>query len=258
LPAFEGKPTVAAIASRLGVPEAEVMHLVKHPELVAPPEPTNLTLFASILATWSTDQTFCGPYGLPLHLPVSDVHGHPSFSDLVRKLRPDADVIVVMEEMLREGAIEQAGPNHVRMVERRMLLERKVGDASSAVGAPFFEYLGMGLEQIATTSHHNVATKDPTKKFFQRTAFNDQKIPREELPAIRMKIYEMFEDVIFQFDNYLLDVSRKHQGTIKDGVTVCLTLFQTNVEDQSVPDFNDKVTTPVSPIPAWTFPKDEP
>jgi hypothetical protein len=221
---YSGKPSVTSLASLLGIPPLEIERVLDGGS-VSEPSQTESELFGSMLTTWSTDSTFHGPYGLPRQLALYDPPGR-SFADLVRKLRPDADVEAILQKMLDGGVIQRAGPRNFKMAGRPMIF-------GPQMSGNLFEALGLTMEDLAATIIHNHGSA-PDKKLFQRAVYSDQPLPVSKLEAYEKVIRQILTDAQEEIDDWLVKATKDgHQD--EDTVSVGVNIFDYRRNEKKEP-----------------------
>ncbi|MET0279547.1 MAG: DUF6502 family protein, partial [Steroidobacteraceae bacterium] len=241
IPGYPEKPSSAALACLVGVPQADIEHLVRNPDVLKPPRETNTALIAAMLTRWSTDSAFQGPYGLPQQLAFDTPIGR-SFSDLVKTIRSDANAAEIWDEMIFGGTVERVGAKHVKMSGRQLVL-------GANMAGNFYEALGRAMEDLAATINHNQGSSAASKRF-QRSVYGDRPLPVSKLEEFSELTKKVMKEAMVEIDDWL------NENTLSDSpgdaIDVGVTVFEYHREAVENVPLSDLVTAgPRTEVPAW-------
>ena len=178
----------------------------------------NYSLAASeVLAGWHSDVLYLGPYGLVLDIPISpevSTHGSDSrcFENLVEKYAgPNVSASIVLDALLKSGAVQSLGNGFVRCVARTYIAERLSPE---------------NIQEFAEAVHNVVGTMAVNLKrtvrgtgLLQRTVFADYGLTEEDLAKFNGFIRKTGEKFIDEVDTWFSKHSNKEkQGPIKTGI----------------------------------------
>lgn len=178
----------------------------------------NYSLAASeVLAGWHSDVLYLGPYGLVLDIPISpelSSRGSDSrcFENLVEKYAgPNVSASIVLDALLRSGAVQDLGNGIVRCVARTYIAERLSPE---------------NIQEFAEAVHNVVGTMAVNLKrtvrgtgLLQRTVFADYGLTEEDLAKFNGFIRKTGEKFIDEVDTWFSKHSNKEkQGPIKTGI----------------------------------------
>ncbi|HEY6619207.1 MAG TPA: DUF6502 family protein [Steroidobacteraceae bacterium] len=178
----------------------------------------NYSLAASeVLAGWHSDVLYLGPYGLVLDIPVSPEapsRGSDSrcFENLVEKYAgPNVSASIVLDALLKSGAVQDLGNGTVRCVARTYIAERLSPE---------------NIQEFAEAVHNVVGTMAVNLKrtvrgtgLLQRTVFADYGLTEEDLAKFNGFIRKTGEKFIDEVDTWFSKHSNKEkQGPIKTGI----------------------------------------
>lgn len=178
----------------------------------------NYSLAASeVLAGWHSDVLYLGPYGLVLDIPVSPEgpsRGSDSrcFESLVEKYAgPNVSTSIVLDALLKSGAVQDLGNGIVRCVARTYIAERLSPE---------------NIQEFAEAVHNVVGTMAVNLKrtvrgtgLLQRTVFADNGLTEEDLAKFNGFIRKTGEKFIDEVDTWFSKHSNKErQGPIKTGI----------------------------------------
>ena len=160
----------------------------------------NYSLAASeVLAGWHSDVLYLGPYGLVLDIPISPElsnRGSDSrcFENLVEKYAgPNVSASIVLDALLRSGAVQDLGNGIVRCVARTYIAERLSPE---------------NIQEFAEAVHNVVGTmavnlKRTVRRYrllLQRTVFADYGLTEEDLAKFNGFIRKTGEKFIDEVD----------------------------------------------------------
>ncbi|HTB89645.1 MAG TPA: DUF6502 family protein [Steroidobacteraceae bacterium] len=178
----------------------------------------NYSLAASeVLAGWHSDVLYLGPYGLVLDIPVSPEESSRgsdsrSFENLVEKYAgPNVPASIVLDALLKSGAVQNLGNGIVRCVARTYIAERLSPE---------------NIQEFAEAVHNVVGTMAVNLKrtvrgtgLLQRTVFADYGLTEEDLAKFNGFIRKTGEKFIDEVDTWFSKHSNKErQGPIKTGI----------------------------------------
>jgi hypothetical protein len=178
----------------------------------------NYSLAASeVLAGWHADVLYLGPYGLVLDIPISPEGTNRAsdsrcFENLVEKYAgPNVSASIVLDALLRSGAVQDLGNGIVRCVARTYIAERLSPE---------------NIQEFAEAVHNVVGTMAVNLKrtvrgtgLLQRTVFADYGLAEEDLAKFNGFIRKTGEKFIDEVDTWFSKHSNKEkQGPIKTGI----------------------------------------
>ena len=161
--------------------------------------------------------SYLGPYGLVLDIPISPElsnRGSDSrcFENLVEKYAgPNVSASIVLDALLRSGAVQDLGNGIVRCVARTYIAERLSPE---------------NIQEFAEAVHNVVGTMAVNLKrtvrgtgLLQRTVFADYGLTEEDLAKFNGFIRKTGEKFIDEVDTWFSKHSNKEkQGPIKTGI----------------------------------------
>ena len=178
----------------------------------------NYSLAASeVLAGWHSDVLYLGPYGLVLDIPISPEGSSRGsdlrcFENLVEKYAgPNVSASIVLDALLKSGAVQNLGNGIVRCVARTYIAER----LSPA-----------NIQEFAEAVHNVVGTMAVNLKrtvrgtgLLQRTVFADYGLTDDDLAKFNGFIRKTGEKFTEEVDTWFSKHSNKEkQGPIKTGI----------------------------------------
>lgn len=207
-----GPLTRARVALVTGVTRRDVDRYVDDEDLLAPPSPTQAVTLTELLHLWNTDPDFLGPYGVPLEIDFDRTRGR-CFKDLLAKVDSKANPDVVLEELLRCGAVVTSGERFLKVVSRSYVI-------AESMSPEVLEYFGNTIASLAHTLEHNM-NPDTERKRMQRSVFADRGLAPELLPAFENYVKERVQQMLSDVDDWLgQNSSRVDLKGIETGVSV--------------------------------------
>jgi hypothetical protein len=172
---------------------------------------------SEVLAGWHSDVLYLGPYGLVLDIPVSsDVPGRASesrsFESLVRKYAgPNVSSEIVLDALLKSGAVQSLGNGIVRCVARTYIAERLSPENIQAFAEAVHNVIGTMAVNLKRTVRGT--------GLLQRTVFADYGLAVEDLAKFNVFIRKTGEKFVDEVDTWFSKHSNKEkQGPIKTGI----------------------------------------
>jgi len=178
----------------------------------------NYSVAASeVLAGWHSDALYLGPYGLVLDIPISPdtpsrASESRSFESLVHKYAgPNVSAEIVLDALLKSGAVQDLGNGIVRCVARTYIPERLSPE---------------NIRAFAEASHNVIETMAVNLKrtvrgtgLLQRTVFADYGLSVGDLAKFNGFIRRAGEKFTDEVDTWFAKHSSKdNPGSIKTGL----------------------------------------
>lgn len=192
--AYHGTPSRERIAAITGLTCSEIDAYIDHDGSRQGDDPALMFLVAEVLRTWHTNPQFLGPYGIPLELRF-DTPDDRSFRCIVSLIDPIADSHVVLDELLRTGAVVRSGDTHFRAVSRSLML-------SEGISLQRIEYHTNALARLAATLEYNMDVGHGDKRL-ERRVRADRGLPLELLPTFENYAREKSNEFLLELDNWL-------------------------------------------------------
>ena len=171
---------------------------------------------SQVLSGWHSDALYLGPYGLLLDIPISsDLSSGPnsrSFESLVHKYAgPNVSVEIVLDALVKSGAIQNLGNGIVRCVARTYIAERLSPENIRAFAEAVHNVIGTMAVNLKRTVRGT--------GLLQRTVFADYGLSEEDLPKFNGFIRKTGERFVEEVDTWLANHSNKEKkGPIKTGI----------------------------------------
>jgi hypothetical protein len=172
---------------------------------------------SEVLAAWHSDVLYLGPYGLVLDIPVSpesrtrgsDVR---SFESLVRKYAgPNVSAEIVLDALVKSGAVQDLGNGIVRCVARTYIAERLSPENIQGFAEAVHNVIGTFAVNLKRTVRGT--------GLWQRTVFADYGLSEEDLARFNGFIRKSGEKFVDEVDTWFAKHSNKEkQGPIKTGI----------------------------------------
>jgi hypothetical protein len=171
---------------------------------------------SEVLTGWHSDVLYLGPYGLVLDIPISsDLSRAPnsrSFESLVHKYAgPNVSVDIVLDALLKSGAIQNLGNGIVRCVARTHIAER--------LSPENIQVFAEGVHHVIGTMAVNLKRTVRGTGLLQRTVFADYGLSEEDLAKFNGFIRKTGEKFTEEVDTWFSNHSNKEKkGSIKTGI----------------------------------------
>lgn len=157
-------------------------------------DPTLSELLVEVLHNWHTVPEYGGPYGIPLELEL-DEPPNRCLRSLVSLLSPKADPNVILEKLIRSGAVLRASEKRFRPASRALMMP----DPTSPT---LIERFGTTLSRLAGTLEYNFDSKYNSKRL-ERRVIADHGLPKDLIPAFESYAKSKTEDFLVELDNWL-------------------------------------------------------
>ena len=182
-----------------------------------------------ILAAWHTDQRYTGPYGVLrdlefAHSSTSNERSSDTFTDLAEAYCPGITPRVLMDELMRVGAVQDVGNGFFRAVKRSYIPE--------PLSAPSIFNLARVVHNICETLEVNLrARSQGSTGLIERSIFTVHGIPKQDHPAFDKFIRARGQVFADDIDNWL---SVRDTEGIQDGMQVGVGFYHyiVNKEDE--------------------------
>jgi hypothetical protein len=172
---------------------------------------------SEVLAGWHSDVLYLGPYGLVLDVPIFTEAANRgqdsrSFESLVQKYAgPNVSVEIVLDALLKSGAVQNLGNGTVRCVARTYIAERLSPENIQAFAEAVHNVVGTMAVNLKRTVRGT--------GLLQRTVFADYGLSEEDLAKFNGFVRKTGEKFIDEVDTWLSKHSNKEkQGEIKTGI----------------------------------------
>ena len=201
------------ISALTGLSVVDVNVLLEKRSLPAVPLNTNLDQLVGLIHEWNTSPEFTGPYGIPLELKLEGSKERPSFSDLVKRHFPSTGPKEVLNELLRNGALNETEPGWYRVLARAY---RQEADSAESIEA-FIRSVQTYIEVL----DNNIRTDSQTDKMFEREVYTERGIKPENLPRFKRFFSGKAQQLLEEIDNWiaLLEPPEKDNG-IRTGLSI--------------------------------------
>ena len=211
-----GGQSASKIAMATGIARKEIELYVIDSQNLPRTKPTIQAALSEILHRWHTESLFLGPYGIPLEVEFSASAGR-SFSELVRQVDPSVDPSVLLEELLRSGAVARSGEKHFKVVSRTFLVPEPMSQV-------LLEYFGNTVTDLMNTLEFNM---DPARssKRLQRSVYADRGLNKKQLAEFEVFAAAKAQEFMVEIDNWLGDKPAKATNPDEPVFDVGLSVF---------------------------------
>lgn len=158
---------------------------------------TNLGRIGRLIAAWSQDPDFTGPYGLPVAIRFESPLGGsgPSFTELVRRHSPDITPRAMLDELLRTGLAHIDDDGLIRSTGRTYI--------ASKLDPAVIEYLGRTMTRLADTLDFNNQMTESFQRRFERTVTTDIGLTDEQYRQFNVYLRAKCQQLLETIDNWL-------------------------------------------------------
>jgi hypothetical protein len=172
---------------------------------------------SEVLAGWHSDVLYLGPYGLVLDIPISPEESNRGgesrcFESLVRKYAgPNVSTEIVLDALVKSGAVQNLGNGIVRCVARTYIAERLSPENIQAFAEAVHNVIGTMAVNLKRTVRGT--------GLLQRTVFADYGLSEEDLGKFNGFIRKTGEKFVDEVDTWFAKHSNKDRpGSIKTGI----------------------------------------
>lgn len=194
-----GVPSRERVAALTGLTQRQVNHCVDGEEGSTAIDPTVMALLVEVLHKWHTVAGYGGPYGIPLELEF-DRPADRCISNLVTLVNPKANPQIVLDELLRSGAILRAGEKRYRPASRTFMMP----DPTSP---KLIEWVGMTLSRLTATLEYNMDPRH-AEKWLERRVSADRGLAVGLVPAFEDYARNKVGGFLLELDNWLASHSQ--------------------------------------------------
>jgi hypothetical protein len=202
--AFCNQPSRERIAALTGLTRSQINLYIDNEGLRREQNNSLMFLVVEVLRLWHTNTNFLGPYGIPLELELESPKGR-CFRSLVALADPSANALLVLQELLRTGAVFRSGAMHFRAVSRSVVL-------TEGLSPQRIEWHANGLSRLAATLEYNINIAHVEKRL-ERSVFTDRGLAPEVFPQFEKYAREKAEELLLDIDNWLASQDSSHADT---------------------------------------------
>lgn len=176
---------------------------------------SNAAAIAHLLQGWHTDPEFTGPYGFPRELSDSrSSSGQLGFAELVGRYAPQSHMEVMMDELLRVGAMERLADSKLLKVLMRTYIPEKMAPE-------LIEVFSRGVRRYVETVDHNLGNNFGEEKRFERWVFPDFGLDPKDWGQFRELVNDRLVRLIDDLDTKFVEFNKAAQtseGSLSVGV----------------------------------------
>ena len=210
-----GPLTRTRVSLTTGVPRRDVDRFIDNESLLTPPPPTHTATLSEVLHHWHTDPLYLGPYGVALEIDFDATPGR-NFIDLVSRVNPSADPILLLDDLIRSGVVRRSGEKYFKVLSRTFVMPEPMSAAT-------LERFGNTMASLANTIQHNIENAE-TPKRLERSVFADNGLEPEQLPEFDRFARERVQQLISDIDDWLAKRSPANPDR-KDLVNTGISIF---------------------------------
>lgn len=221
-----GDPSLSKVAIATGIGKRDVETYVSDSARSIKPKRTIQGALSEVLHRWHTDPTYLGPYGVPLEIEFATGKGR-SFTDLASSVDDSIEPGILLEELLKSGAVTNSGERHLKVLSRTFLVPEPMSPV-------MLEYFGNTITNLTTTLEFNMDPDRSTKRL-QRSVYADKGLTEAQLAEFESYAKAKAQEFMVEVDNWLADTIPKDQKAIGPLFDVGISVFQYVRSDQPEP-----------------------
>ena len=217
------KPSKSRAAVLTGINRKDIAKLRERPHPLSDTAADNPHPCARVITAWLNQPRYRDAGGEPLPLPLEEVAGAPSFSELVRDYSSDVPVRALLDELERIGAVVQRDARVLLQVKGYIPLQNM--DENIRI-------FGTAAADLMGTMDYNIAGLG--QPFIQRTVSYDN-IPPELLDMIRQRSRQEGEAFILQINDWLAACDREPPtpGQARARAGIGIYYFEQRLDDEA-------------------------
>lgn len=221
-------PSRERIAVLAGLTRCAVNDYIDGGERSLAMDPTVRGLLVEVLHKWHTAPGYVGPYGIPLELEF-ETPANRCIRSLVSLVSHKIKPQVILEELLRSGAVLRSGGSRFRATSRTFMMPDPTSPA-------LIEAFGMTVSRLGTTLEYNMDPKHLNKRL-ERRVFASRGVPETLLPAFEDYARTKASEFLLELDNWLAshskEDSREPDGDRKVDTGVNVFLYVSGAPERS-------------------------
>ncbi len=193
-------PTEEGIALITGVEASKVSGILRAgDDAKYRQEVRDLSPVPAVLTGWHTNPKTTGPYGVLRDLEMSRSQESPySFTDLAHEYCPGFSPEALIDELLRQGAVQEVGSGFYRAVKRSFVPE--------PLSAQSILVVARAVHNLCETLEMNLRMSSAGGKgLIERSVFTNHGIAKEDYAAFDRFIRERAEHFAHDIDNWFSD-----------------------------------------------------
>lgn len=206
--AHRAPPSRERVAVLAGLTARQVNRHVDGGDPVPETDPTLRALLVEVLHRWHTIPEYGGPYGIPLELEF-ETPPDRCFRSLVKLASGRANPNVILEELLRTGAVARAGERRFRPLSRFLM-------TADPTSPRLIERFGITSSQLANTLEYNM-DRERAERLLDRRVSAGRGLPLELVPAFEEYARGKAADFLLELDNWLASQSEAESGSSDAG-----------------------------------------
>ena len=188
------RPTRDQVARTTGIQRDRVDHYIESNVPLPSGDRISARVETEVLHRWYTEPRYLGPTGTPLELEFDAPDGI-SFKELVAQTDPQADVGLILEQLLRTKSVARSEDNHIRALSRYFIWPDE--------GQARIKCLGTSLAHMIETLEYNISSCVTESKRLERTVSADRGISDRLLIPFQEFALERTEQFLIDLDDWL-------------------------------------------------------
>ncbi len=187
-------PSRDRIVLATGVTRQQVDFYVANEGELPVAQPTLVRVAVEVLHKWHKDSKYLAADGTPLDLKFESSSGR-SLSELIGQVDPAVAPGIVLEELLRAGAISCLDEMHFRPLSRSLI--------PPETHMYRIECFGAALGRLAETLEYNFNPENSENKRLERFVAIDKGLPCSVIPEFQSYVRERADQLLKDLDDWL-------------------------------------------------------
>jgi hypothetical protein len=194
------EPTEMRLRLMTGLPSSDLTWARRHDEqneaAASDVRTDTHTIAATVLSVWHSDGDYALLYGIPSELPLTAPRGQTSFSNLVSRVDPTAEVMLVVERLIDAGCMREVAPQRYAAVSRVYMPEQLSADG--------LRYFGEAAGRFIDTLAHNLTSGESKEtRRLERLVFADHGISETRLQEFQDVVKKQWDSFANPLDTWL-------------------------------------------------------
>lgn len=224
-------PSIARLSITCGLSRRECQEILEMEQRRQLDLATNTNRAARLLESWHTDPRFLGPYGFPRDLRLVDSpQSAATFQTLVGETAGGMKADEMAGLLIRSGAAVTVDDGMSLRVLQRTFIPNEMTPEMVQI---FTEATSRYMDVVA----HNLTTKDPNNKRFDRFVYPDPPIAEKDLDGFQSEMRVYLESVVAEIEQRISKYPRSltNENLEKQPIGVGLYFFREIREGQNSP-----------------------
>lgn len=228
-----GKSSLDSVCGLTGMTPDQVRAVLSEEERFEAGADADLTNpFAKVLHGWHNDRDYVGPYRFPIDLPFDE--GPRTFTALVARHAPHVAPNVILQELIRIGAVTEVGDNVWKPLKQEYI--------EPSMSPEHLRRMAALIESLLSTLEFNTNKARTNSVLFERTLFVDDPLTRAQFDELNAHLKVVGAQFLQRVDSFAaLDLkekaslSPKARADLRAGLQ-CFLFIEANRDDTRLRD----------------------